>query len=96
MEETSVFGFFKRRRRERLRSAPFPAAWLEIIEKHVPFYACLPDADRRELQGLVRVFVGGSQVARIGADFLPGRGDDVLEVRARARARDVADRPFRH
>src|SRR4029077_8224692 len=39
------------------RSAPFPAAWLEIIEKNVPFYACLPDVDRRELQGLVQVFL---------------------------------------
>jgi len=52
-----VFGFFKRRRRERLRSAPFPPAWLEIIEKNVPSYASLPEADRRELQGLVQVFL---------------------------------------
>jgi Mlc titration factor MtfA (ptsG expression regulator) len=56
-EEMSVFGFFKRRRRERLRSAPFPAAWLAIIERNVPFYRSLPDADRRELQGLIQVFL---------------------------------------
>ena len=56
-KETSVFGFFKRQRRERLRSEPFPSAWLEIIEKNVPFYAYLPEADRRELQGLVQVFL---------------------------------------
>src|SRR5438067_348014 len=35
----------------------FPAAWLEIIEKDVPFYRDLPDADRQELQGLVQVFL---------------------------------------
>jgi MtfA peptidase len=52
-----VFGFFKRRRRQRLRSAPFPAAWLQIIEKNVPFYTWLPDADRQELQGLVQIFL---------------------------------------
>jgi Mlc titration factor MtfA (ptsG expression regulator) len=52
-----VFGFLGRRRRERLRSAPFPAAWLAIIERNVPFYASLPEADRRELQGHVQVFV---------------------------------------
>ncbi len=52
-----MFGFFKRRRRQRLRSAPFPAAWLEIIEKNVRFYALLPDADRQELQGLVQIFL---------------------------------------
>ena len=52
-----MFGFFKRRRRKRLRAAPFPAAWLEIIERNVRFYACLPDADRQELQGLVQIFL---------------------------------------
>src|SRR6478735_6876723 len=52
-----MFGLLKQRRRERLRSAPFPSAWLEIIEKNVPFHARLPDDDRRELQGLVQVFM---------------------------------------
>lgn len=52
-----MFGFFKRRRRDRLRAAPFPAAWLEIIEKNFPFYRGLPEADRRELQGHIRVFL---------------------------------------
>jgi Mlc titration factor MtfA (ptsG expression regulator) len=40
-----------------LRSAPFPADWLGIIERNVPFYGSLPDADRRELQGHVQVFL---------------------------------------
>ena len=35
----------------------FRPAWLEIIEKNVPYYASLPEADRRELQGLVQVFL---------------------------------------
>ena len=52
-----MFGFFRRRRRERLRSAPFPAQWLGIIERNVPFYASSPGADRRELQGHVQVFL---------------------------------------
>ncbi len=56
-KENTVFGFFKRRRRLRLRSAPFPPAWLQIIEKNVPFYTWLPDADRQELQGLVQIFL---------------------------------------
>jgi MtfA peptidase len=38
-------------------AAPFPAAWLEVIERNVRFYACLPDEDRRELQGLVQIFM---------------------------------------
>jgi Mlc titration factor MtfA (ptsG expression regulator) len=52
-----VFGFFKRRRRERLRAEAFPAAWFQILERNVPFYACLPEADRRELQGLIQIFL---------------------------------------
>jgi Mlc titration factor MtfA (ptsG expression regulator) len=52
-----VFGFFKRRRRERLRRAPFPRAWLEIIEKNVSLYRRLPQEDRRELHGLIQIFL---------------------------------------
>ena len=28
-----------------------------MIERNVPFYACLPEADRHELQGLVQIFL---------------------------------------
>ncbi len=52
-----MFGFFKRRRRNRILATPFPAAWLEIIERNVRFYACLPEPDRQELQGLVQIFL---------------------------------------
>jgi len=52
-----MFGFFKRRRRERLRSAPFPPGWLEIIVRNVQLYRHLPEADRQELQGLVQIFL---------------------------------------
>jgi Mlc titration factor MtfA (ptsG expression regulator) len=56
-QDESVFGFLRRRRRERLRSAPFPADWLGIIGRNAPFYASLPEVDRRELQGHVQVFL---------------------------------------
>jgi Mlc titration factor MtfA (ptsG expression regulator) len=52
-----MFGFFKKRRRRRLMAEPFPPEWLAIIEKNVRYYACLPDADRKELQGLVQIFL---------------------------------------
>jgi MtfA peptidase len=52
-----VFGFFKRRRRNRLRSTPFPAEWLAFVEKNVRLYAWLPEADRIELQGLVQILL---------------------------------------
>ena len=52
-----MFGFFKRRRRNRLRAAPFPAEWTGFIEKNVRYYACLPEADRRELEGLIQILL---------------------------------------
>jgi Mlc titration factor MtfA (ptsG expression regulator) len=52
-----MFGFFKRRRRQRIRATPFPAEWVEIMERNVPLYGSLPDEDRRELQGLVQIFL---------------------------------------
>ncbi len=52
-----MFGFFTRRRRERLRARPFPAAWLRAIEEHVPYYQKLSEADREELRGHIQVFM---------------------------------------
>ena len=48
---------FERQRRDRLRAIPLPQSWLKIIERHVPFYHRLPEADQRELQGHVQVFL---------------------------------------
>jgi Mlc titration factor MtfA (ptsG expression regulator) len=52
-----VFGYFSRRRRHQVRSAPFPAEWFAVIEQNVPFYAKLTDADQRELRGHAQIFV---------------------------------------
>ena len=52
-----MFGLFKRRRRERLRAAPFPHEWEQILRKNVPLYGRLPEADRRELHGHIQVFL---------------------------------------
>jgi Mlc titration factor MtfA (ptsG expression regulator) len=77
-----VFGFFKQRRRNRLRSAPFPADWLEIIERNVRFYACLPDGDRRELQGLVQIFMAEKTFEGCGGLILT----DLMKVTIAAQA----------
>ena len=52
-----MFGFFTRRRRERLRATPVPEAWVAIIEANCPFYRNLSESDRRELQGHIQVFL---------------------------------------
>ena len=43
--------------RRRLREAPFPQAWREIIEANVPLYGRMPEPLREQLHGLVQVFV---------------------------------------
>ena len=51
-----MFGI-KKRRRERLKAQPFPPSWLEVIERDVPYYACLPPDDRAELLGHTQVLL---------------------------------------
>jgi len=48
---------WKQRRRKKLLAAPFPPAWRRILEARVPLYLRLPESDRRELEGLVQVFL---------------------------------------
>ena len=52
-----MFGFFRRRRQERLRASPLPSDWAGILDRNAPFCASWSEADRRELQGLVQVFL---------------------------------------
>ncbi len=47
----------KRLRRERLRTAPFPPEWKEIITRNLPIFARLPVDDQEELLGHVQVFL---------------------------------------
>ncbi|HEX6911671.1 MAG TPA: M90 family metallopeptidase [Longimicrobium sp.] len=51
-----MFGFLKKRRRERIRRQPFPTAWLRIIGANVPMYARLSPDDQAELRRRVLVF----------------------------------------
>lgn len=54
-----MFGMFglTRRRRARLRAKPVPPEWESDLGSDVPYFGCLPPADRRELIGHVRVFL---------------------------------------
>jgi MtfA peptidase len=46
-----------RLRRERLRTAPVPPEWKEIITRNLPVFARLPTTDQEELLGHVQVFL---------------------------------------
>jgi len=50
-------GFLARRRRARLRTSPFPKEWRELLTRNVSLYRRIPEADRRELEGNVRVML---------------------------------------
>src|SRR5688500_4153533 len=52
-----MFGWLRDKRRERLREAPFPERWLELIEEYVPHYEALSALERQVLQDDTRIFV---------------------------------------
>jgi Mlc titration factor MtfA (ptsG expression regulator) len=52
-----MFDFFKDRRRAALRAQPLTADERAAIEKNVPYASRLDDADRKELDGLVKIFL---------------------------------------
>jgi Mlc titration factor MtfA (ptsG expression regulator) len=49
--------WFKRRRRAALRVQPLTPSERAIVERNVPYVAKLSEADRAELDGLVRIFL---------------------------------------
>lgn len=51
------FSLFATRRRNKLRSQPFPKEWLSILERNVPIFSRLPPEDRIELAGHIQVFL---------------------------------------
>ncbi len=57
---TVVYAYRRRRKRlhrRHVRSRPFPDTWREILERNVPAYSMLSEDLRRQLHGLVNVFV---------------------------------------
>lgn len=52
-----MFGFFRNRRRRRLRATPLPKAWWAIIDRNVPLVRRLSEADREQLGGIVQVLL---------------------------------------
>jgi hypothetical protein len=52
-----VFQALRKRRRERFEKASFPATWLSILGKRVPYYRLLSQDEQRELRNLIRVFL---------------------------------------
>jgi Mlc titration factor MtfA (ptsG expression regulator) len=49
--------WIRNRRRRRLRATPLPEPWKQIVRANIPYYGCLPADMRKELDGLVQVFL---------------------------------------
>jgi hypothetical protein len=47
----------KRRHRLQLMEKPLPGPWLACIQRNVPYFTCLPEKNKKRLQGLVQVFL---------------------------------------
>ncbi|MFW6157843.1 MAG: zinc-dependent peptidase [Planctomycetota bacterium] len=52
-----MFGLFRKLRRRKILAGPFPDEWLRTIERDVPPYRALTDAQQARLRDLVQVFV---------------------------------------
>lgn len=53
----ALWPLWVRRRRERIASQPFPAAWQRLLRRHVPLVARLPARQQLRLKGLMQVFL---------------------------------------
>jgi Mlc titration factor MtfA (ptsG expression regulator) len=52
-----VFAWLRRRRRARILAAPFPQAWLEILERQIVDYPLLSEKQQVKLRDDLRIFV---------------------------------------
>lgn len=52
-----MFGFFKRRRRERVGRRPFPDTWLKLIKRNVAYFSRLTAAEQTELLRHILIFI---------------------------------------
>lgn len=64
---------FKGRRRKKLRSLPFPAAWRDTLRSDMPLYRALSAADRAELESHVQVFIAEKYFEGCGGLILTDR-----------------------
>jgi Mlc titration factor MtfA (ptsG expression regulator) len=48
---------WKKQKREKLKTTPFPSHWTRILEKRFPLYSRLPEEDRKDLGAHIQVFL---------------------------------------
>jgi len=65
-----VRAWLRERRRFRLRQRPFPREWNAILERNVPIYRRLLEADRSELRGHIHVFLAEKRFEGAGGQAI--------------------------
>lgn len=53
-----IFDYFDKKKRARLREQPFPDEWRKLLDRNVPYVKVLSPEERKELEGLIHVFLG--------------------------------------
>ena len=61
-----MFGWWRRRRRAKVRARPIPSAWRELLTRNVPLFRRLPPDDQDELLRQVLVFLDEKQLEGCG------------------------------
>jgi Mlc titration factor MtfA (ptsG expression regulator) len=77
-----MFSFFKNRRRQKLRSLPFPAEWEAALGETMPLFARLPPGDQQSLRELIQVFLAEKRFEGCGGLEM----DDTIRVTVAAQA----------
>lgn len=52
-----MFEWLQKRRHSHILAAPFPVEWRVILERNVPLYAPLPEADKQTLRDKTQIFL---------------------------------------
>lgn len=52
-----MFGYFRNKRRKRLRDTPLPGAWWDIIDDNVPLVRGMDKYDREAIGGIIQVLM---------------------------------------
>mgnify|MGYP002633031904 CR=1 FL=1 len=75
-------GWWKRRRRKRLRQQPFEPAWREAITANFEIFNCLAAAEQEQLLDHVKVFLGEKNFEGCGGLELTGEMKAVIAAQA--------------
>jgi len=52
-----IFDYFDKKKRHKLRERPFPEEWRSLLERDVPYVKILSVEERKELEGLIHIFL---------------------------------------